>query len=642
MTSFMTGATGFIGRHVLELLLARKETVYCLVRKPSEDRLQEIALRLQHLKGRVVPVIGDLTKPRLGLETAKLGELAETGIDHFFHLAALYDLSADSEALARANVDGTRHALEVSLAVEARCLHYVSTVAVAGHYEGTFSEAMLEQAERLGDPYASTKHDAEVLVRTEYSRPYRIYRPSVVVGHSETGEIDKVDGIYLIFRGIQRLRETIPAWMPRIGIETGSLNVVPVDFVAKAIDHIAHAKDLDGRTFHIVDPEHHKASEIVDELCKAAKAPTFSTFVKLPAVPEPLAKLLDASEYLPGVKRASDAVLAELGIPRRLLGYFGHSTEYACEETLKALAGSGIELPPFESYAVRLWEFWESNLAGMPARSARLARALEGKRVLIARASGRLQSNLAQRLAASGARVILLDAEATAVDELKTQIVRAGGAAFGYRTELASPSERAALRARILEQHGSIDVLICGSPEAPSKKGSPLDGLDTADCEAAVRADYLASIDLVLGLLPGMREREAGHVLLLSSLALDGGSDPARLAAAAALDAFATAVAPELSAAGISVTSAHVPPLKPDAAGAPTPPLAVDLERAADVICEALIHRPRRASTWLGTATEVTRAASPQTFEAATSLLSRLPASRWTPWGPSKAPEGRN
>ena len=254
MACFMTGATGFIGRHVLELLLERKETVYCLVRKSSEDRLEERALQLQHLKGRVVPVRGDLTQARLGIDAAKLAELAETGIDHFFHLAALYDLSADSEALVRANVEGTRHALELALALEAGCLHYVSSVAVAGHYEGTFTEAMLEQAEHLADPYASTKHDAEVLVRSEYSRPYRIYRPSIVVGHSRTGEIDKVDGIYLIFRGIQRLRESIPSWIPRIGIETGSLNVVPVDYVAKAIDHIAYAKDLDGKTFHIVDP----------------------------------------------------------------------------------------------------------------------------------------------------------------------------------------------------------------------------------------------------------------------------------------------------------------------------------------------------------------------------------------------------
>jgi thioester reductase-like protein len=638
MTCFMTGATGFIGRHLLEQLLTRKETVYCLVRKPSEDRLQEIALHLQHLKGRVVPVRGDLLKPRLGIEAAKLAELTEAGIDHFFHLAALYDLSADSEALARANVEGTRHALEAALALEAGCLHYVSTVAVAGHYEGTFTETMLEQEERLSDPYASTKHDAEVLVRSEYSRPYRIYRPSVVVGHSQTGEIDKIDGIYHIFRGIQRMRETIPGWLPRIGIETGSLNVVPVDFVAKAIDHIAFAKDLDGRTFHIVDPQHRKASEVVDELCKAAKAPTFSTFVKLPSVPQPLAKLLDASEQLPGVRRASDALLAELGIPRRLLGYLGHTTEYSCEETLKALSGSGIELPPFDSYAARLWEFWERNLGDMPARSARLARAVEGKRVLIAGASGRLETHLARRLAASGAQVVLVDPDAGALEELKTQIARAGGTVFAYRDQC----DQSGLLGRVLEQLEGIDVVICGSTDVPARKSGALEGLDADACEASMKQHYLACAELVLGLLDGMREREAGHVLLLSSLALEAGADPARLAAAAALDAFATALTPELLAQGIAVTSAHLPPLKPESGTSTAPLAAIDVERAGDVICDALIHRPRRTNTWLGTATEVTRAAAPQTFEVATSLLSRLPASRWTPWGQTKTPHGHN
>ena len=642
MASFLTGATGFIGRHVLELLMARKETVYCLVRKPSEDHLHDIALRLQHLKGRVVPVRGDLTQPRLGIDTTKLVELAEAGIDHFFHLAALVDLSADSEALARANVEGTRHAMEVAISLEAGCLHYVSSVAVAGHYDGTFTETMLEQAERLNDPYASTKHDAEALVRSEYPRAYRIYRPSVVVGHSETGEIDKIDGIYHFFRGIQRLRASVPGWMPRIGIETGSLNVVPVDFVAKAIDHIAHTKDLDGRTFHIVDPQHRKASEIVDELCKAAKVPTFSTFVKLPAVPEPLVKLLDASEQLPGVRRAQDAVLAELGLPRRLIGYFGHSTEYSCEETLKALAGSGIELPPFESYAVKLWQFWERHLGSMPTRNARLARAVEGKRVLIARAGGRLETILARRLAASGAEVVLLDSDATALDELRTQIVRAGGCAYSHRAAPKSSSERKALLARILEQHIGIDVLICGSSEAPPPKASALDDLDSAACEEALRDHYLAAVDLVLGLLPGMRERELGHVVLLTSLPLAGGSDPAQLAAAAALDAFATALAPELAAESVAVTSAHLPPLKSETRTASAPLTEVDVEGAADVICDALIHRPRRANTWLGTASEVTRAAAPQTFEVATSLLSRWPASRWSTWGQTKAPAERN
>jgi thioester reductase-like protein len=625
---FMTGATGFIGRHLLECLLKRKETVYCLVRRPSEDRLQEIALRLHDLGGRVVPVRGDLMKPRLGVNPAQIEDLAGT-VDHFFHLAALQDLTADSEALALANVEGTRHALDLASVLDAGCLHYMSTVAVAGHYEGTFTEAMLEQAERLDDPYASTKHDAEAVVRREYAGPLRIYRPSVVVGHSATGEIDKIDGIYPAFRWIQRMRDSLPSWLPRVGIETGTFNVVPVDFVAQAIDHIAHAKDLDGRTFHLVDPRPRKASEIVDELCRAAGVPAFSTYFALPSVPQPLARLLGASSQLPAVQRATDALLAELGIPRRLLGYLGHSTEYACEETRRALAGSGIEVPPFESYAARLWDFWEQNLASMPVRDTRLARAVGEKRVLIAGASGPIQARLARRLAASGATVILLDASAEALEELKAGISRSGGEVATYLADPAADADCADVVARILEAHGGVDVVVCGSGEAPPRTSAGLGALDPAACEAALRRHFLGTIQLLEGVVRGMRERESGQIVLLSLLALDGRSEPAHLAASAALDAFATAMAGDLAGAGIAVTSAHLPPLKPelehsDAIDAPLG--AIEVERAVDVLCDALVHRPRRANTWLGTAAELTRAAAPQSFEFATSLLSRWPS----------------
>ncbi len=623
MAYFLTGATGFIGRHLLESLLKRKQTVYCLVRRQSEDRLQEISLRMQGLGGRVVPLRGDLMQPQLGVNPARMAELAGT-IDHFFHLAALYDLTADSESLARTNVEGTRHALDLALGLEAGCFHHVSSVAVAGHYEGTFTEHMLEQAEGLDDPYASTKHDAEVLVRREYSRPFRIYRPSAVVGHSETGEIDRVDGIYHAFRWILKMREAMPDWLPRIGIETGTFNIVPVDYVAKAIDHIAHAKDLDGQTFHIVDPLPRKTSEIIDEFCRAAGAPTFSTYLKLPSVPRPLARLLDVSEQLPAVRRATDALLSEIGIPRRLLGYLGHSTEYACDETLRALAGSGVELPPLESYAERLWHFWERHLSTMPVRSPLLSRAVDGKRVLIAHARGAIETSLALRLAASGATLVLLDSNAAAVEELRGQIVRTGARAYGYLADPSSSADRTAALARILEEHGGADIVICGSTGSLRRTTPALDAVDPAACEAAVSRVYVGTIELLHGVLSGMRERGAGHILLLSTLPLDGPADAAHLAACAALDTFASALASDLSAAGIAVTSAPLPPVKLEAAG----PGAIDVDRAVDVICDALVHRPRRATTWLGTAAELSRAAAPQAFETAMSLLSRLPTGR--------------
>ena len=84
--------------------------------------------------------------------------------------------------------------------------------------------------------------------------PWRVYRPGIVVGHSQTGEMDKIDGPYYFFKVIQRLRSLVPQWVPVVGLEGGTINIVPVDFVAAAMDHIAHTGGLDGQAFHLTDP----------------------------------------------------------------------------------------------------------------------------------------------------------------------------------------------------------------------------------------------------------------------------------------------------------------------------------------------------------------------------------------------------
>src|SRR5690606_38412096 len=114
-------------------------------------------------------------------------------VGHFFHLAALYDLSASEESQVRANVEGTRHAVQLAETLKAGCFHHVSSIAAAGLYPGVFREDMFDEAEGLDNPYFRTKHDSEGIVRKECKRPFRIYRPGIVIGHSQTGEMDKID-----------------------------------------------------------------------------------------------------------------------------------------------------------------------------------------------------------------------------------------------------------------------------------------------------------------------------------------------------------------------------------------------------------------------------------------------------------------
>ena len=232
MTYFVTGATGFIGRNLVERLLEREGTIYVLVREGSKGRLEELRNRWGTDDQRVVGVTGDLSQPRLGVSDADLSRL--TGdVDHLFHLAAIYDMTADAESQRLANVEGTRHMVEFAEAVEADRVHMVSSIAAAGLYKGTWREDMFDEAENLHThPYFQTKHESEAVVRRECSRPWRVYRPGIVVGNSETGEMDKIDGPYYFFKLIRRLRNAVPQWIPMVGVEGREINLVPVDFVA--------------------------------------------------------------------------------------------------------------------------------------------------------------------------------------------------------------------------------------------------------------------------------------------------------------------------------------------------------------------------------------------------------------------------
>ena len=616
MNYFVTGATGFIGRNLVEKLLQREGTIYALVRAGSRGRLEELRTSLGADGARIVPIAGDLSQPGLGVSEEDM--VAMRGeVDHFFHLAAIYDITADAEAQEIANVEGTRYAVELAGAFEAGCFHQVSSIAVAGLYRGEWREDMFDEAEKLDvNPYFRTKHEAERVVREECQRPWRVYRPGIVVGDSRSGEIDKIDGPYYVFKSLQRARRVLPAWLPTVGVEGGVINIVPVDYVAAAMDHIAHKPKLDGKVFHLTDPNAKTAGEMLNIFAKAADAPQMTVRLD-PGLTEPATDLArTALKLLPGSKRAVKAALDELGLPATAVGYVDFPTTFDSTQAQKALKGSGIEVPPLESYADRIWDYWERNLDPGLFKDRTLSAAVRGKIVLITGASSGIGKATAVKVADAGATVLLVARTVEKLEETKEEIVAAGGSAHIHSCDLSDMEDVARMAEEVLTYHGHVDILVNNAGRS-IRRSVKLSYDRFHDYERTVQLNYLGAVRLILALLPTMRERKSGHIINISSIGTQ--TNPPRfsayVASKAALDAFGRVIASEVIDDGIHITTIHMPLVRTPMI-APTRMYdmfpAITPEEAAEMIAKAITRRPKKVATRLGTFGELLYAVAPK------------------------------
>ncbi|QHS10767.1 SDR family oxidoreductase [Sinimarinibacterium sp. NLF-5-8] len=616
MNYFVTGATGFIGKFLLEQLLARADAqVHVLVRASSIHKFAALQARYGGAGQRLIAVEGDITEAGV-ISAADLKKL-KGKIDHVFHLAAVYDMAMDDETGNRINNEGTRNVVQLCNALGGGVrLHHVSSVAVAGgDFVGRFTEDMFDQGQSLNHPYFRTKFESEKIVREESTIAFRIYRPGIVVGHSETGEMDKIDGPYYFFKTIQKVSFAVPKWLPLLGVEGGHVPLTPVDYVAKALDYIAHAEGHDGECFCLIQAQSPTVGELLQTLFEAAHGPNFAKQLELPAVPRVVKKL---SQQV--TARIPDAVARRIskaiGMPVSVLGYVTNQAIFDDKNARKVLKGSGISCPDFRDYADTLWAYWELHLDLDVKVPARAVQKLSGKVAVVTGASSGIGFMVAKKLAAAGAKVILVARTREKLEATRDILEQMGGEAHVYPCDLNDMAAIDACSQQILADFGQVDVLINNAGR--SIRRAVMESLDRFhDYERTMQLNYFGAVRMIMNFLPSMAKRKGGQIINISSIGVlaNAARFSAYVASKSALDAFSRCLSAEVKHLNIEVTAIYMPLVR-------TPMIAPTKlydyvptwspEKAGDTVLKAIIDKPKSIATPLGTAAAVSYALWPK------------------------------
>ncbi|KGX86576.1 SDR family oxidoreductase [Pontibacillus litoralis] len=349
---FFTGFPGFITNYLIEELLYQQypfDKMYLLA-LPEHETIGTMKIQSLCHKYAVSPdhfelVLGDITKRDLNLDRMVSHNLLTT-ITHAYHLAALYDLSIPLQPAYHTNVKGTKHVNEwLQDAIQLQHYTYFSTAYVAGKRPNVIYENDLEHEYGFKNYYEATKYQAEMIVREQLGQlPTTIIRPSIVIGHSETGEIPKFDGPYFILNLLDRLK--LAKIIPYFGKGNAEANFVPVDYVVKATIYLSHLPQSIGRTYHLSDPSPYTIQQVYKMLSETfvGRTPTFTLPIQAAQVPlnvRPIRKWLH--------------------VQKQALPYFIHDCHFDTSHAKADLLNTSITCPDFRDIVPNIIDFYNRN-----------------------------------------------------------------------------------------------------------------------------------------------------------------------------------------------------------------------------------------------------------------------------------------
>ncbi|HET9988075.1 MAG TPA: dephospho-CoA kinase, partial [Kofleriaceae bacterium] len=333
--ALVTGFPAFTAKRMIAKLLATEpETkLYVLAR---DKFAPEASALLEQLgaSDRAEVLVGDICDMDVGLSSNEYRALSKE-LTWIHHLAGIYFMGIDDATARRVNVGGTRTVIELArdAARLERVVHW-STAMVSGNRHGTIYEEDLEAGQKFHNGYERTKFEAEQIVRNAMRQlPITVIRPSMVVGDSKTGDIDKLDGPYYLMTLIATNASGLR--LPLLGRGDAPLHIVPIDYVIDAAWQVARSAGAAGKTFHLVDPNPMTAREVFEGVAKHAH-----TAVPRGSIPRPLAR---AVLRTPGLARLGRGPLA-------FLDMLDHAVHYDQTNTSNALAGTTLHCPPLSDY----------------------------------------------------------------------------------------------------------------------------------------------------------------------------------------------------------------------------------------------------------------------------------------------------